>query len=81
MSICAPAVCVATKTWCKPQIHKRHHLKKNVPMCSSAYLRICLRAKEITALDNTFRSAVTTIQSTTVYAGAEATPEQQSAKV
>jgi len=48
--ICAPAVCVATKTRCNAQVRKRHHLKKNVPTYSFAYLRTCLRAKKITAL-------------------------------
>ncbi len=48
--ICAPAVCVATKTWKNTLTHKRHHPKTNVPLCSFVYLCICLRAKEITAL-------------------------------
>jgi hypothetical protein len=30
--------------------YRRHHLKKNVPKCSFAYLRICFQVKEITAL-------------------------------
>ncbi len=29
--------------------YRRYHLKKNVPKCSFAYLRICFRLEEITA--------------------------------
>ncbi len=48
--ICVFVVCVPTKTGRNPQIHIRHHPKKNVPDCLSAYLRICLRAKKNPAL-------------------------------
>ncbi len=50
ISFCVFVICVPTKTRRNPQIHIRHHPKKNVTDCSSAYLRICLQAKKITAL-------------------------------
>ena len=50
LCICVFAVCAANKNGGNSQICKRHHPKGTVPTCSFAYLRICLRAKEITAL-------------------------------